>query len=262
MRIPRLIAALATGAIASTVLIPAAAADSAPKNEPVLTSDTLPAITKGATVWVNLMWVGDGNIDDFKITVPTGDDPEEDPIIAYPENTVDHSGPMEGYQLSDHEIDFTAVQVTIDDEFEESGFKLKVEATWTADGKAKKKTFKIKVPVIDHSGDDWAQVNDSASIASGVDDGWIDMKIAGLAPKSEDVEFRIKTDAGTAPYLPQGTWTGPDNDALIEMGETDTVRFYLEPGTVAPGTYDLVFEVSWKNGKTKTKDLPFTVTVS
>ena len=46
-------------------------------------------------------------------------------------------------------------------------------------------------------------------------------------------------------------------------GETDMVRFYVEPGSVDPGDHTITFATSWvRNNEAKTKNVSFTFTAS
>ena len=219
------------------------------------------AVTAGTTTWINLGWVAQGNLDNFKVTASANRGAK----ITYSETTGDHAGPMNGYQLLDNETDFTALLITVPDRDNISDIKIELKATWTTDeGETEKESFKITVPVAQHSGDDWTLVANSGS-PNGADEaypGWVEMSVMGLAPASEVVRFTLTDDGGVVPHLPQETWTGPDHDDLIELGETDILRFYIEPGSIESGEHVVTFLATWSSkGEAKQSVVPFTVII-
>jgi hypothetical protein len=245
--------ALAAVAISGLAASPASAAKQ-DDSTPVLLNEETAAVTAGTSVWLHLAWVAKGDIDDFRITAKAN----HGATIEYSETTGDHAGPMNGYQLLTNETDFTAIRLIVPGDVKDKEVRIDLKTIWTEDGKSKKKDIKVNVPIAQHSGDDWALVNNVST--SG--DGWIEMTVTGLAPKSEGLRFSVVDDADTNPYLPHETWTGPDHDDLIEVGETDVVRFYIEPGSVPTGEHTITFAANWTSGnKDKSINFPFTVAI-
>ncbi len=249
--------------IAVAVLVPASPAladgDSHGRSaRPVLLNSRLPAVVAGSSSWLNIAWVADGDIGDFRVVVekPKGFE------IAYSQTTRDHAGPMDGYAMSDKAVDFTAINLIVDDDYRKRDIKLKLVMTWTAEGKSMRRKASVKVPVIQHEGDDWEQIDTGGVLNKSSDSGWFDLRLAGLAPQSNNVRMVLSDDAGTSLYLPQGTWTGPHHDELLEAGETDTLRFWIDPDAVDKGEYNLRFTISWESrGEKKAKDVGYSVTI-
>lgn len=225
---------------------------------PVLLNSRLPAVVAGSSSWLNIAWVADGDIDNFQVKVdkPKGFE------IAYSQTTGDHAGPMDGYAMSDKAVDFTAINLIVADNYRKKDVKLSLSMTWTADGEAMRRKVKVKVPVVQHKGDDWTQIDTAGVLDRSSGSGWFDLRLAGLAPQSDDLRMTIGDAAGTSPYLPQGRWTGPHHDELLEAGETDTLRFWIDPDTAEQGVYNLRFTVSWESrGRDKAKDIEYVVTI-
>jgi len=246
---------LATALVGGVLTSPASAGWE-DDSHPVLLTEQTAAVTAGGSVWLNIMWASAGDVEDFEVTFKANHDGE----VEYSQTTVDHAGPMNGYQMLDNEADFTAVRLTVPEDTKHDEVQLEAKATWTADdGKSEKHTFKITVPVVQYTGEDWQLVGNTSSAVN----GWVEMKVTGFAPSTEDLEFEVMDDAGTEPYLPQVTWTGPHNDGQLVTGETDMVRFYVEPGSVTPGDHTVTFTTAWiRNGEPKTKNVDYTFTIN
>lgn len=232
------------------------------RSQPVLMEQDLAAVTAGTTSWVNLVWVADGDIDQIKVTA----EGKDGVTVGYSPTTGDHAGPMQGYAMADRSIDTTALQITVPEDTKKKDVKLKVEVAWTyADGRqSDNDKVSIKIPIVHHTGDDWEQVDTSGSLDWTSDNGWVDVRFAGLAPRSDDMRMWLVDGAGLDVYLPQddSEWSGPDHDAVLEINETDSIRFYVEPG-VAAGTYPMQFRMTWTSGG-EAKELPvsFDLTIS
>ncbi len=233
------------------VASPAAAADGdGDRGQPVLMDQDLAAVMAGTTSWVNLVWVADGGIDGVKVTAKGKDGV----TVGYSPTTGDHAGPMQGYAMADLSIDTTALQVTVPENFDQKQVKIDLDVEWTdAEGRQRgRRSILIKIPIVHHTGADWEQVDTTASLDWTTDNGWVDVRFAGLAPRSDDMQMWLADGAGLEVYLPQdgSQWSGPDHDALLERNETDSIRFYIEPGTPA-GTYPMEFRMTWTSGDEK-----------
>lgn len=237
------------------VASPAAAADEE-KGQPVLMDQDLAAVMAGTRSWVNLVWVADGDIDNVMVTAKGKDGV----TIGYSPTTGDHAGPMQGYAMAELSIDTTALQVTVPENFDKKEVKIDVDVEWSdAEGRQRgRRSILLKLPIVHHTGADWEQVDTSASLDWATDNGWVDVRVAGLAPRSDDMQLWLTDGAGLDVYLPQdgSQWSGPDHDALLERNETDSIRFYIEPGTPA-GTYPMEFTMTWTSGGEK-KEQPVT----
>lgn len=261
-RLIRTLLALLLGlGLLATAAAPAAA-KSDDKAQPVLMEQDLAAVMAGTTSWVNLVWVADGDIHEFKVTA----EGEDGVTVGYSPTTGDHSGPMQGYAMADRTIDTTALQITVPEGTKKKDVKLKVEVAWSyADGReSDSDKVSIKIPIVHHTGDDWEQVDTSRSLDWTADNGWVDVRFAGLAPRSDDMQMWLVDGAGLDVYLPQddSEWSGPDHDAVLEINETDSIRFYIEPGT-ASGTYPVQFRMTWtSSGDAKEQPVSFDLTIN
>lgn len=232
------------------------------EGRPVLMEQDLAAVMAGTTSWVNLVWVADGDIDGVKVTA----EGKDGVTVGYSPTTGEHAGPMQGYAMADRSIDTTALRITVPEDTKKKDVKLKVEVTWSyADGRrSDRDKVSIKIPIVHHSGADWEQVDTTASLDWATDNGWVDVRVAGLAPRNDDMQMWLVDDAGLDVYLPQddSQWSGPEHDALLERNETDAIRFYIEPGTPA-GTYPMEFRMTWTSGdEAKEQPVSFELTIT
>ncbi|MGI9608528.1 MAG: hypothetical protein ACR2P0_20525 [Acidimicrobiales bacterium] len=221
-------------------------------SRPELVKQDTAAVLAGASTWVNVLWVADGAITDFSVTAEA----KKDVVLGYSVTTGDHAGPMNGYDMEDLETDFTALYITVPEDYSKRDVKLEIEAEWTNDdGESEDKKFNLRVPVAHYEGTDWQVVDSTADLGS----GWVEIPVLGLAPASSRIQFGIEAPAGLNIYLPQETWTGPHHDSQLDAGESDVVRFYIEPGQFV-GPMALEFEATWeRSGDTKSMLVPFTV---
>ncbi len=230
---------------------PAGAAPKA-KHEPTLVSREAAPVVAGVPTWVNVLWVADGSIDEFTVTASV-----KDVEVAYSPTTGDHAGPMNGYALDHLETDFTALRLTVPEDYSKKDVKVTLVASWTRpDGKSMTKKFRVWAPVVHFDGDrDWQLVDDEASLGT----GWVEVPVFGLAPSSDDLRFTLADSDGVDVYLPQSDWTGPHHDSNLAAGESDVLRFFVEPSTVS-ADHTFVFDATWaRTGTPKAEAVSFTV---
>lgn len=224
----------------------------------VLLTDRLPAVTAGDTVWVALTWEARGvEATGFRVVATKAKGVE----VAYPTNTGDHTSLMADDVLSDGELDFTSLRLTVP-----YGSKKKVEVelevTYQVDGRTshevlvgkklkRKKKVKLEIPVETFTGADVAQVGtDPQTVAAG-SGGWVDVVYTGYAPRVEDIRVVVTDAVGLPIEYPQQGYTSLVHDAVLEDGETDVARVYVDTSGAAPGTYQLAVEATWtKAGET------------
>ncbi len=222
------------------------------RNRPVLVKERAATVMAGTSSWVNVLWAGDGAIDDFSITAEARDGV----TVSYSETTGDHAGPMNGYALDDLETDFTGLKITVPESFSKKTVRITLNAQWTTpDGRRQGRPYQLRVPVVHHDGSDWKLVDDSAPVGT----GWVEIPVVGLAPASDDLQFSLATDPGLEVYLPQGAWTGPHHDSSLDAGESDVLRFHVDPASVTTD-HELTFVARWTRGdEAKSIKVPFTV---
>lgn len=241
----RTVVLLAALALAATTLLaaPAGAAEEAEDEKvkdfiQVRTNKTA-AVVKGDTAWVTVSIRGKQDVDDVRFTAKLSDG-----TVAYPANTVDHSGPYNGYRLDKKETDYVAFQVTIPAGVDEKDLRLELDATWTHDGERMRGEESVRIPVVSYDGDPYTLVSDTATFST-TDPaaGWVTLSFAGLAPRVENFNVVVSDPAGLDIYYPRETFTSLAGDALLEDGETDVVRFRVgEAHWAAPMTVELVVD--------------------
>ncbi|MFV2039971.1 MAG: hypothetical protein ACC660_06995, partial [Acidimicrobiales bacterium] len=102
------------------------------------------AVTIGDTAWLNVSIRGKGDVEDLRFTAEL----DVDGSVGYPANTVDHSGPYNGYELDRGETDYVAFNVTISDEVRRSRAKMTLVATWTQGGESFSKKYSVRIPLV------------------------------------------------------------------------------------------------------------------
>ncbi len=221
----RLTILLTVFALAATLLVPAASAQAPPeevkltKSIQIRTSKTA-AVVSGDTASLTVSIRAKNPVDDVRFTATL-----EDGSVTYPANTVDHSGPYNGYEMDKKETDYVAFNVTVPAGVErKTSLGLELTATWTEDGKALTGTATVKVPVVPFNGDPFQVLTDTVAVTE-ADNGWVGISLTGLAPRVEGVQVRIVDPEGLDIYYPLETHTSLHGDDLLEDGETDDARF-------------------------------------
>lgn len=180
------------------------------------------AVVEGDTAWVTVSLRAKRDVDDVRVTATLDGRP-----VAYPENTVDHSGPYNGYALDRNETDYVAFQITAPQiERRKQNVDLDLEVTWTDGGRESRGTRTVKVPVIEFSGEPYELVTDEITVADGAN-GWVGLALAGMTPRIDDVRVSIVEPTGLDVHYPQETYTSLQRDAVLEDGETDQANLRL-----------------------------------
>ncbi len=185
------------------------------------TADTS-VITVGDTAWVTVSIRGGRSVDNLRFTALVG----QGGSVSYPANTVDHSGPYNGYDLDVKETDYVAFKVTIPDGVTERAAELKLSVTWTDSGKRFKGDTSVKIPLVQFDGAPYTLLTDKVDLTE-KDNGWVTLSFAGLAPRVEQLEVSVSSPGDLDIYYPLETFTSLQGDALLEDGETDLARFRI-----------------------------------
>jgi hypothetical protein len=234
----RPVVALVVLALLGSVLGPAAGADTRQEDrEPAspsgsgstdlqrslqIRTNTTAAVTAGDTAWITVSIRGRTEVDDVRATATL-----DGGSVGYPTNTVDHSGPYNGYHVDDQETDYLAFRVTAPGpERRRQMVDLELAVSWTEDGQPRSGSHVVKVPVVVFDGEPYEMVTDEVAL-TGVDDGWVRISLAGLAPRVEGVRLTVVEPTGLDLAYPQETFTSLQRDDLLEDGETDEARFRL-----------------------------------
>lgn len=244
----------ATGSLASP-----ASAGSNNDHYVELLSGTIPAIVAGDTVWVSLTWQAHGaDLEQFRV-VATSNDPIP---TSYPANTVDHSSLWADDELTEGEIDFTALKLavpygidgpaswTIDVSYRPDGkngpTRVEAPAANKVAGASGKVTFQIAIDQF--TGQDVSLVQATVQQVPADGGAWVDVAFSGHAPFVSDFAVTLSDSAGFGVEYPQGTFTSLVHDARLDDAETDVARLYLDATGVEPGMHDLGVLATWDRG--------------
>lgn len=181
------------------------------------------AVVIGDTAWVTVSLRGKQAVEDLRVTASL-----EDGIgsVDYPTNTVDHSGPSNGYALDKKETDYVAFKVTIPADHSGKNIPLLLDVGWTYEGRTMHGTEEVRIPLVDFDGSPYTVLTETVAVSE-ANNGWVEVSFAGLAPRLESFEVTVTDPAGLDVYYPLETFTSLDGDALLEDGETDVVRFRM-----------------------------------
>lgn len=193
-----------------------------PKSSVKVRTKKTSAVTIGDTVWVTVSIRGKGNVENLRFTAEL----DVDGSVGYPANTVDHSGPYNGYDLKNKETDYVAFNITISDEVERRSAKMTLSYTWTNGGESFAGKASVKVPLVNFDGSPYTLLTDTVTLTE-ADNGWVALSFAGLAPRVERLEVSISSPSGLDVYYPLETYTSLAGDDLLEDGETDVARFRI-----------------------------------
>ncbi len=242
MRIP--VALLAVALVIVGLAAPVHAQDDNGRSKiKLLTKDTA-AVVAGDTAWLAVNWTAkNGTVQN--VALELNDDPGDGVEVSYPTNTGTWTGLMNGHVLDESAIDYTAFQVHVPASFDAKKVKLEFEISYTDDrGDDQTDTVKIDVPVVHYTdGDHLVQHDASATIPAG-GSAWVDVDMTGLAPLTSELSLTADGALGIV-YPGHGVATSLHGDHLLEDGETDTARFRVDTGDVAPGTYVLTTELTY-----------------
>ena len=208
------------------------------------------AVTAGDSTWIAIDWLAkDGDAENFEVTVERIDDGG---AFSYPDNpdyTGDYTSLWGDSLLSENEIDFTAIKVSVPYDAR-SHLNMQVVATYESNGSIQKKRVEILIPIVAHTGEDLHQVTSDVSVERG-GGTWVQLYYTGAAPLLEGFDVTV-TDPGdlTVTYPADGTSTSLRHDDTLEDGETDYVAFRIVTGEQDPGTLTLRVEATYMKGGT------------
>ena len=205
-----------------------------------LLTETAATVTRGDDVWVMLNWTAFGDmfdgVDDFEVRLRKN--PPKNVEVGYPTNTVDHTSTWDNDVLSVGEVDYTALNVVVDEEYGKDKVKLKLEATFSVDGEALEQRFDLEIPVVSFEGDPIVQVTEDWGSAPAGTVSWFEIDFVGHAPAVTDFSVVLSEPGGVLLTYPQGDSTSLHFDDVLQDRETDVVRVYLETADMVPGMYE------------------------
>lgn len=241
----RIILTLVALLVVSTAVPAAAAPKPKADKEVELTNYETAAIVAGDSAWIALNWVGGGgDAENFQLVVKKPDAGVE---VRYPTNTGTYTSLWADSTLTDGEYDFTAVHVTVPYAAGKD-IKLQFTLSYEQDGKARSRSFNVRVPVVQYSGgEDLQQVTDALGELALGESAWVGVSYAGLAPRLDDFQLTV-TDNGGLPivYPAYGSSTSLYHNARLEDGETDVARFRVDAYDIPVGTYTIAILATYR----------------
>jgi hypothetical protein len=235
---------------------PALAAKGGQAKVDTLTTQT-GTVLAGDSAWIEIVWeASGGDAEDFQVTVKNPDPGWE---VRYPDNTGSYSSTWGDSTLSDGEIDFTAIHVTVPYAAGKD-VKLHLEASYVSDGTSHSQSFQVKVPVAEYTGNDLSQVGGDTTIDGS---GWVQVPFMGNAPRLDGFQMTASPPGGlTVSYPGDGSFTSLAHDARLEDGESDYAAFYVDATDAEPDTYTIPLQVTYfKDSLVGTWDGSITITV-
>ncbi len=227
-----------------------------PANVDALTIQT-GTVLAGDSAWIEIVWeASGGDAENFEVTVKSPDPGWE---VRYPSNTGSFASTWADSTLSDGEIDFTAIHVTVPYGASKD-VKLHLEASFTTEGKSHSQSFQVKVPVADYTGNDLSQAGGDTTINGS---GWVQVPFMGNAPRLDGFQMTvIPPDGLTVTYPGDGSSTSLAHDARLEDGESDYAAFFVDATGAAPATYTIPVHVTYsKDSTTGTWDGSVAITI-
>ncbi len=241
------------------IATPASADDSG--TAPVLLSDTSIDWVAGGQGWMNLSWTAFEDLSDVKVTVV----PQSNGIeISYPENHDGFTGLSVDSDLSSNEIDYTSFYV--ETTAANSGTKwAKVYVEWTQAGDGHQALMaNLKFSNMKYKGDDFLILTDSVSVSSGETDttvNWVEFGYKGLAPTNSDFSITVEGVAAEV-YYPQDSFTSLHHDHVLNAGETDVARIWIDPALVAEGSSEIEVVVNYSNNSGRAQQVSHKVALT
>jgi hypothetical protein len=251
MKLRRILATTAATAVLSTVALasPAVAKEPVGGNDsPIMLGDRQMTTVRGVDSWVNIGLMANTELENVRITVEENKNGTDVVYPAYGTST----GLSQGATLPQGGIDNAAFMLSTSGQSSDK-FDLTVIATWEEGGDTHRAEIgTIQVKLIEHDGEDYAFVSESATVSSTGDGSgnWVDMNFLGIAPINSDFDVKIKNGLDEV-YYPQESYTSLHHNDRLDGQEEDIARIWIDPATVEPGTYTIEIEVKYTNNKGK-----------
>ncbi len=259
-----LIAIAVAGAALVTLVSPAGAAkpEASTMTAPVLLTNPKINWVAGSSGWINLSWTSAEDLEDVRVTVvPTSAGFE----VEYPETRDGYTSLMVDGNLSANGIDFTSFRASTTDA--NSGTKwADVEIEFTIDGERHSADAgRLQLSNKKYTGDDFAILTESSVALSGDDvdpmKNWIEVGYLGLSPMNSHFAIVISAD-GLPIYHPQETFTSLHHDHILNGGESDVARVFLDPTAISPGAKMLEVAISYTDVAGKLKSVTHEVALT
>lgn len=236
--------------LALILLVGAALPAAAARKEGVhLLTSTPAAVTAGTSSWIALNWTSTGGeASEFRVTSEGTRGVE----VSYPENTGDHTSLYHNNLLSNAELDYTALKLTVPDDFRGKRVNLKLEVSYLWDGKHRTQTKRVRVPIVRYDGQQIAALTDHVGVIEAGSSKWVGLEYNAPGPSVENVKVQVDDSGlGDVTYPGQGEWSGLHNDSTLDGGETDLARFELDTTGMTGGEHTFVAVVTYDGGEMK-----------
>lgn len=231
---------LIAAALVMNLFAPAATA--AKPGDLELRTDEVPAMLPGEASWVNVMWRAKGApVSDVVVTVRGQSLP-----VSYPSGR-DHTSFTDLPELGAEMMDFTAVKIEMPASASKRS-KLKVRVEYTSEGqRIVKDNLTINVPVREPGDTPWVRTTDEVAVQSGTP-AWVHVFFEGIRPTS-DFTLTATAPSGATVHYPTGRADSSlRGDVQLDPTEKDYIGLLVDPGELAPGTYQLQLSVTSSTG--------------
>lgn len=251
MKLRRILAATAATAVLSTVALANPAVAQVPvggNNSPIMLGDRTMTTVRGVDSWVNIGLMANTELQNVRIIVEENKNGTD---VVYPSYGTD-TGLNQGSTLPQGGVDTARFMLSTSGASSDK-FDLTVIAAWEEGGDTHRAEIgTIKVKLIEHDGEDYAFVSESAEVSStGNGSGnWVDMNFLGIAPINSDFDVKIKKGLGEV-YYPQESYTSLHHNDRLDGQEEDIARIWIDPDSVEVGTFTIEIEVTYTNNKGK-----------
>ncbi|MFP3915463.1 MAG: hypothetical protein ACLFWM_11355 [Actinomycetota bacterium] len=246
MRITRRLSLLVALGLVATLAVPVSAqVDDSSQGGVVRLTKTAAAVTEGTSGWVTLNWTAQGGeATSFRVTARAA---REGVVVGYPENTGDHTSLYWDDILSDGEIDYTALHVSVPAGVSES-VDLTLEVSYDWNGRTRTETMGLVVPVAAYEGAPLETLTDDLGEVEEGTQTWLDLWYTAPGPPVEGVAVTVQGDGAAVTYPGLGDASGLSSDPDLDTGEKDVARFRLDTAGMAPGSHTLTVTAAYALG--------------
>ncbi len=227
--------------------------------QPILLSDTNGTWVEGQARWVTLSWTAQDDITDVVLRVDGSTDAVtvsyEDPANRYATLSVDPD-------LAANEVDTTSFLVE-PAPTTPSTFELRLAVEWTYQGTRHTGSMQMTYEQQPDEGEAFIGVTEDARVPDRGDGSrnWVELQFLGMIDDLRD--FTVSIEGPLPVYYPQTSYTSLHHDAVLEVGESDVARFWLDPSIIEPGIYELTVVIDYTvgEGQKQQRREPLTVQV-
>lgn len=244
MKARLLLTSILAGALAASLAVPAVAQENTSRGGVVRLTDATAPITGGTSAWVTVNWTAqNGEATNFQVTAKAANGV----TVGYPTNTGDHSSLYWDATLSDSEIDYTALYVSVPSGVSGAEVNLSVSYDW--DGRPRTETMAIRVPVVDYDGTPLESLTTDLGEVEADSQNWLELWYTAPGPIVEDVSAVVDGAQFAVTYPGMADSTGLAGDSILASGEKDVARFRLDTTGAGSGAHTLEVSVTYTVGE-------------